>query len=329
MKNYFYLGIILIFIHCNNNNDLIESQKNIMKIIKNAYNIKSNEKDFEINLFLSLEHKFNILDTNDKQEILKFYNYYLHQFSTIQNMKKEKFIIILHSIKKVVYSIIKENFFISKDYNFILIKILEKISINIVYREENIINNINDPFEIYLINQDTKRKFISSLKNNVSFSFDKQFFRDNKINNMIFLIFSNLKQENNFYASILVKTYFFDYENNIIKKLKSKPNSFEIHFNLNSSKDYSSCSEIDLIDFSEIKRNSIQNLNNNKGTINIKCVDGSLTFNYLTVQIKKIRKNKRLTTCMIFLISFIIFFPLQKKIKSINKKINIKMKKIN
>ena len=329
MKNYFYLGIILIFIHCNNNNDLIESQKNIMKIIKNAYNIKSNEKDFEINLFLSLEHKFNILDTNDKHEILKFYNYYLHQFSTIQNMKKEKFIIILHSIKKVVYSIIKENFFISKDYNFILIKILEKISINIVYREENIINNINDPFEIYLINQDTKRKFISSLKNNVSFSFDKQFFRDNKINNMIFLIFSNLKQENNFYASILVKTYFFDYENNIIKKLKSKPNSFEIHFNLNSSKDYSSCSEIDLIDFSEIKRNSIQNLNNNKGTINIKCVDGSLTFNYLTVQIKKIRKNKRLTTCMIFLISFIIFFPLQKKIKSINKKINIKMKKIN
>ena len=329
MKNYFYLGIILIFIHCNNNNDLIESQKNIMKIIKNAYNIKSNEKDFEINLFLSLEHKFNILDTNDKHEILKFYNYYLHQFSTIQNMKKEKFIIILHSIKKVVYSIIKENFFISKDYNFILIKILEKISINIVYREENIINNINDPFEIYLINQDTKRKFISSLKNNVSFSFDKQFFRDNKINNMIFLIFSNLKQENNFYASILVKTYFFDYENNIIKKLKSKPNSFEIHFNLNSSKDYSSCSEIDLIDFSEIKRNSIQNLNNNKGTINIKCVDGSLTFNYLTVQIKKIRNNKRLTTCMIFLISFIIFFPLQKKIKSINKKINIKMNKIN
>ena len=329
MKNCFYFSIIIIFIHCNNNNDLIESQKNIMKIIQNAYNISLNEKDFEINLFLSLEHKFNILDNNDKKEILKFYIYYLHQFSIIQNMKKEKFIIILQSIKKVVYSIIKDNFFISKDYNFFLIKILETLSINIVNREENIINNINDPFEIYLINQDIKKKHISSLRNNVSFSFDKQFFRENKINNMIFFIFTNLKQDNNIYVSILVKTYFFDYENNIIKKTKSKSNSFEIYFNLNSSKDYSSCSEIDLIDFSEIKRNSIQNLNKNKGIINIKCVDASLTFNYLTVQIKKIRKNKNLTICMIILISFIIFFPLQKKIKSINKKIKIKMNKIN
>ena len=70
-------------------------------------------------------------------------------------------------------------------------------------------------------------------------------------------------------------------------------------------------------------------MNKNKGIINIKCVDASLTFNYLTVQIKKIRKNKNLTICMIILISFIIFFPLQKKIKSINKKIKIKMNKIN
>ena len=329
MKNFFYLVIILLFIHCNNNDNLIESQKIIMKIIKNVYNINSDEKDFEINLFHSLEIKFNLLDNNEKKEILKFYNYYLNQFSIIQNMGKEKFIIILQSIKKVIYSIIKDNFFISKDYNYILSKILEKISINIVNREENIINNINESFEIYLINQDIKKKYISSLKKNVSFSFDKQFFRENKINNMIFLIFSNLKQENNLYASIFVKTYFFDFENKIIKQFKSKHNSFEIYFNLNSSRDYSSCSEIDIFDFTETKRKSIQNFNNNKGTINIKCVDGSLTFNYLTVQIKEIRKNKRLTFFMIILISFIIFFPLQKKIKSINKKINIKMNKIN
>ena len=317
MKECFFFGFVLVFICCNNlnNNDLIQSQKNVMKIINKSYNMFSKEKDFEIQIFISLEENFNLLNEEEINTILIFYNYYLQQYSLIQNMKKEKFNIILKSVKKVVYLIIKNYFFISNNYKLRITKLLENISKNIVNREENIKNEVNDSFEIYLINQDIKKKKITSNKNNVTLIFDNKTFRENKIANIVFFIFSDLTHEKNLYASVLVKSYLFDFEDKIIQNTKLKNNLFEIDFNLDSSRDYSSCCEIDTFNFSIIKRKSIQNLNIQKGIINVKCLNIDFSFNFLTVQIKQIRNNKKLTIFMIILIPIIILFPLKKKIK--------------
>lgn len=317
MKECFFFGFVLVFICCNglNNNDLIQSQKNVMKIINKSYNKFSKEKDFEIQIFISLEENFNLLNEEEINTILIFYNYYLQQYSLIQNMKKEKFNIILKSVKKVVYLIIKNYFFISNNYKLRITKLLENISKNIVNREENIKNDVNDSFEIYLINQDIKKKKITSNKKNVTLIFDNKTFRENKIANIVFFIFSDLTHEKNLYASVLVKSYLFDFEDKIIQNTKLKNNLFEIDFNLDSSRDYSSCCEIDTFNFSIIKRKSIQNLNNQKGIINIKCLNIDFSFNFLTVQIKQIRNNKKLNIFMIILIPIIILFPLKKKIK--------------
>jgi hypothetical protein len=50
----------------------------------------------------------------------------------------------------------------------------------------------------------------------------------------VFFIFSDLTHEKNLYASVLVKSYLFDFEDKIIQNTKLKNNLFEIDFNLDS-----------------------------------------------------------------------------------------------